>query len=707
MQSTFCKSYCFFVSQLRYSSKLKVKLEANEFLNEFKKKFHLESIDDWNSITRNQIKLHGGNHLFKKYSLFDLKCIACPEGKLTFKPSPKPSKYWENKENVQNFLSNLKEKLNLKTKEDWNSITHKEIRLYGGNSLLYKYSLYELKCLAFPEGKSIYKVKKSSGYWNNEENVVQFLLEFGEKFNLKTREDWNLITQKQIKLHGGGRLFNKYSLYELKCLGFPDGKLYFNNSPKASGYWNNKENLLNFLKELKEKLNLESQEDWDLLTWNKIQLHGGGGLFYKYSLNELKKLGFPKGNFNTEENTLKYLDNKENLLEFLNKLKEKLNLHSFEDWNSLTHKMVESNGGSSWLKKYSLFELKCFGFPDGKLKFTSENKPAGFWNNQENVLQFLNELKEKLNLQSFEDWNSIHWNKLALYGGNSLREKYSLYELKCFGFPDGKLKFNSENKPAGYWNNQENVLQFLDDVRVELNLNSANDWNSITYKQIESFGGGSLLQKYSLYELKCLGFPDGKHIFDPTPKPSGYWDDENNILNFIKDLKENYNLQTIEDWNRLSKKQIQFLGGDGLVSKLSINKIIKLQNPNVNIKFLKNSSKRSSQRWLFLQVKKLFPDDEVVEDYFHSEISRETGFSVQFDVFLINKNIAIEYHGQQHYEDLPFAFSPVEMYKTRDEEKIKLCSKYGISLVVIPYWWDNQLDSLKTTLDNVVRSIVK
>ena len=108
--------------------------------------------------------------------------------------------------------------------------------------------------------------------------------------------------------------------------------------------------------------------------------------------------------------------------------------------------------------------------------------------------------------------------------------------------------------------------------------------------------------------------------------------------------------------------------------------------------------KRSSQRWLFLQVKKLYPHEEIVEDYFHPEISRISGANVQFDIFMIERNIAIEYHGKQHYEDIPSRFSPVETYKHRDVEKQKLCSEHGIQLIVIPYWWDNKLDSLKETL---------
>ena len=65
---------------------------------------------------------------------------------------------------------------------------------------------------------------------------------------------------------------------------------------------------------------------------------------------------------------------------------------------------------------------------------------------------------------------------------------------------------------------------------------------------------------------------------------------------------------------------------------------------------------------------------------------------------MIERNIAIEYHGQHHYEDIPDGFSNLETNKNRDTEKEKLCSEHGIQLIVIPYWWDNKLDSLRETL---------
>ena len=107
--------------------------DIHQFLSKIKEKYNLNTPEDWNSIKAQHIQSNGGIRLLSKYSLYEIKCIACPEGKSTFN---KPSGYWENQENIVNFLSQIKEKYNLNTPEDWNSITQKHIQSNGGRSLL-------------------------------------------------------------------------------------------------------------------------------------------------------------------------------------------------------------------------------------------------------------------------------------------------------------------------------------------------------------------------------------------------------------------------------------------------------------------------------------------------------------------------------------------------------------------------------------------
>ena len=629
------------------------------------------------------------------------------------KPIKQRYGYWNIQENIDNFLLKIKGKYNLNTPDDWNSITREHIQVNGGNTLLCKYSMYDIKCMACPEGASSFYKQQPSGYWENQENIDNFLSKLKLKYNLNTPEDWDSITWDQIQSNGGRTLLKKYSMYDIKCMACPEGKLKFKKTPFPPGYWENQENIDNFLSKIKEKYNLNTPEDWNSITKKLIGSNGGISLLSKYSMFEIKCMACPDGKstFSLQKQPVGYWENEENVLHFLSQIKIKYNLNTPEDWNSITREHIRSNGGGSLFKNYTIYELKCMACPEGKSSFTDPPVAAGYWESKKNIDKFLSKMKEKYNLNTPEDWNTI--TKDFIYNeGKGLLKHYSIFEIKCMACPEGKSIFNN---PPGYWENQENIDNFLSKLKEKYNLNTPEDWNSITTTHIQTNGGNTLLSKYSIFEIKCLACPEGKSIFNNPPQrySLGYWEIQENIDNFLSKIIEKYNLITPEDWKRISKLQITTEGGRGLFnSKLYSEIKIKFETPNETTKFIpfsklisKSNSrtyKRASQRWLFLQIQKLFPGEEIVEDYFHSEISRISGFNIQFDIFMIGRNIAIEYHGKHHYEDIPSGFGNLETYKQRDVEKGKLCLEHGVQLIVIPYWWDNKLDSLRSFLNSKI-----
>ena len=680
---------------------------VQDFIFSLKEKLNLQTPDDWNKITQNQIKLLGGSTLLTRYSMYEIKKLGCPEGEKLYNKPSKPSGYWDKEENIQNFIEDLRKNLNLKTIDDWNNITTKQIKLFGGSFLLNKYSLFDIKCLGFPEGKELFKLPlKPPKYWDNKENIQNFISYLKEKLSLKTIDDWNKITFQQIRSMGGSGLLIKITLYELKCMGCPEGKFIFEDtSNKPSGYWCDDKNIKKFIEKLRINYKLKTIDDWNTLTQKQIKSFGGSSLLTKYSLSEIKAMGCPEGKF-LFENINKpsgYWDKEENIQRFIKDLRKNLNLKTVDDWNCVTQKQIKSLGGNTLLAKYSLTKIKVMGCPEGKLIFEETNKPPGYWDDNDNIQKFIDTIRNNFNLKSVDDWNSLTTKQIVNFGGYSLLNKFSLFEIKCLGFPNGENVFMKPKKSAGYWDKEENILKFLKQIKEKLNLKTIEDWNTLSTNDIISFGGSMLFNNYSLYDIKCLGYPDGKLQFDEPNKHPGFWDNNENIQLFLNKLKQKYNICSPDDWKRISKTQVYSSGGGGFISKCILNQENRneLEKKFPEIQYLSQKSKlvgRSSQRWLFLQVQKLFPNEEIVEDYFHSEISRENGFSVQFDIFLINRNIAIEYHGKQHYEDIPTGFGPLEMYKTRDVEKQKICKRFGIDLIIIPYWWDNDIESLRETI---------
>ena len=108
----------------------------------------------------------------------------------------------------------------------------------------------------------------------------------------------------------------------------------------------------------------------------------------------------------------------------------------------------------------------------------------------------------------------------------------------------------------------------------------------------------------------------------------------------------------------------------------------------------KNRDKRSVQRQLLIQVAQLLGDSvEIIEDFQHQELTRISGANVSFDLYIPQYQLAIEYHGEHHFNEIP-SFGSLELYQARDNEKKKLCEEHNIQLVTVPYWWDKSSDSL-------------
>ena len=83
---------------------------------------------------------------------------------------------------------------------------------------------------------------------------------------------------------------------------------------------------------------------------------------------------------------------------------------------------------------------------------------------------------------------------------------------------------------------------------------------------------------------------------------------------------------------------------------------------------------------------------EIFEDYILPLTPKESGESsrtlnMQLDLFIPKLNLAFEYQGQQHFQDV-FFFGITRQYIIRDELKKKYCEENEITLIDIPYWWD-------------------
>jgi hypothetical protein len=84
-------------------------------------------------------------------------------------------------------------------------------------------------------------------------------------------------------------------------------------------------------------------------------------------------------------------------------------------------------------------------------------------------------------------------------------------------------------------------------------------------------------------------------------------------------------------------------------------------------------------------------------DYKHEACKFNSGKLMQLDVFIPTLSLAFEYQGGQHYHHSQIYGSPVKQ-QMRDNEKKEACNLAGISLICIPYWWNEKIESVAATI---------
>ncbi len=118
------------------------------------------------------------------------------------------------------------------------------------------------------------------------------------------------------------------------------------------------------------------------------------------------------------------------------------------------------------------------------------------------------------------------------------------------------------------------------------------------------------------------------------------------------------------------------------VVRTSIEKQISQRNAEDEIRGLLGISQITS-KWiseieLLKIVREIFPDIKVIPQASPDWLGLQ-----QFDIFIPEMQLAIEYQGRQHYEPVDFFGGEEGFLRTqeRDKKKARLCSENGIQLV--------------------------
>lgn len=537
------------------------------------------------------------------------------------------------------IMNQVNEELNIKDLEEWYHMRPQAIRQANCKPLkqmLKRYeSIFDALNIIFYEKKwDISKMHHKFVDWDNINHQKSFVERIKERLDVKNDEDWAKIPTKDLK----------------------------------------KEFPAEWVKKLREKAEEEGEKTME--GYEKILLQLIPGIQWK------------KASLKIKENQRRVFDD----------IARKLNIKTQRDWRDVTDETIRKLGGKMILTYYqsSVFATLQNIYPEYEWDVFEHRShlPLHFLKSKENQRKLMENIGKKLGIKQVEDWINVKETVFRRNGGEALIKYYrNFFTLLQSVYPEKKWNiFERDYVPYKFWKEKANRRKFMDEISSKLGITKLDDWYDINERTFAAFGGGGLLTYYkNLFELLKDVYPE--HSWDVNSKkqlPRQYWDAEENQIQFLQEMKIRYKIEKPTDWYRISKSQILSLRASGLLrGKEGICWLLKKHYPNFpwdESKFL-IANKKSVQRVLFQFIKQLFGNYEIVEEFTHEQLTRIKGKAIEFDVFIPQLSVAFEYHGEHHYYDIP-KFGPVEMYQTRDLEKLEIAKQNSIHFIVVPYWWD-------------------
>ena len=612
----------------------------------------------------------------------------------------KENKYWCNSQNQIEFMNNLFYSSKLNNLDDFLKIKVNGLLKQRGRGLLAHYhnNYYELLTSLYPNYPFDFQTKKQKGYWKSLDNQRLFMTSLFHTLKLTKLDDWKTVSLVTIRQHGGRGILAQHNdnLFDLLLYIYPSHPWLFKRK-KSNGFWTQFDHSRDFLISLYEKFRFQSLDEFTKVNKKCIVENGGKYLLsiYNNDLSRLLSSNFPNYPWPPSFDLSLFYNNNDD-----------------DDSNIMNNSNLKVQNNNRKLKmKISIPNFK-------KL-----NKDKKWWHKIENQGEYMDHLYHYLKLQSLDDWKLQDISIIQNYNGKILSKQYQnriRYLLRSI-YPNFPWNFK-ERKSIKYWRSTLNQRNFMNELFDKLKLKSIGDFKSITRKEIKQNGGKSILQFYrNLYSLFSTLYPSSFCYSNWNSHPSFYSDDINNINDNENDINNNNlfnNLDYSRDfWNDIKPKtkKEKFLK---LINKYQIRKKedwyrfgaippkklisqLKTHFPNEkwSIYQFTKKSKKSKQRNLFLILSSIFPHFLMLENYRHPFLASSITKSIlELDLYFPSLQLAIEYQGEQHFDDFPSTFSPLILYQMNDLEKKKLCDKLQLHLVVIPYWSDLSSHSLLFSL---------
>ena len=353
------------------------------------------------------------------------------------------------------------------------------------------------------------------------------------------------------------------------------------NNKVKQGTWKNIENHKIYMDWLGLQLGYKISEDWYKISQKDIYNNFGGGLlpnYYNGSPLQLLKSVYPKENWlpwKFRTTSMGFWKDKKNHKIYMDWLDRQLGYKTLDDWYKISVKDIINNDGGGLLDRYngSPLQLLKSVYPEKNWlpwKFTITCN--GYWKDKKNHKIYMDWLRLQLGYKTPEDWYKISQKDFINNDGDGLLVSHyngsPLQILKSVYPEENWLPWKFTLTSMGFWKDRKNHKIYMDWFRLQLGYKNHEDWYNISVKDIRNNDGGGLLQYYNNSPSQLLKSVYPKKNWLPwkfTHTPMGYWDDIENHKIYMDWLGTQLGYKILEDWYKISKKDIINNDGGGLL----------------------------------------------------------------------------------------------------------------------------------------------
>ena len=671
-----------------------IKIEKHrEVMDQIFLKMGLKSFDDWLNVSNSKLRYKGANKTLLEYQN-DVKTLlknVYPNYPWNFESNGR--NILNTRENQLQFMEILFYKLNLQSLEDWKSCSQRSIRNNGGTSLFsyhFDKDLGKLLTSLYPNYPWKFHPSFSSPrkYFSSLDNKKNLLNEIFCKLELTTLDDWLKVSISKIQINGGECVLSHYKENMKNLLPgiYPN---YPWNSCETwefigSDWIQSIQKQQKFMHYLFKKFNLQTIDNWLYVPILKISQNGGERLVSHYE-KDIKKLLlsiYPQHNWNFDHlspNQNKSIDIRRRRMDLLyNKLK----LQNLDDWCRVSSYKFDTVTGKNLLTYYYkgvMRKLLNDIYPNYPWDFDLLVKTSKNFDNINNRRLFMDNAFTKLKLQNFDDWLPNQYKILKFNGGRKLLQRYNGNFEKLFTILYPNYSWN-------FYSLKENQLIIMEKLFKKFNLKTLDDWLHVARFKITKQGGKRLLHFYN----------GNFHILLKTLYPNHLWEfDKKNspaLLGKFLSIIKQYSIRKKNDWYRVNTEVYHM----DLIQRLEqIYPDEKWRRKDFYLR-----AKKSVQRLLYSLVESTYLPYFIIENYHHPLLLNSSDVPLEYDIFIPALNLAFEYQGEQHFDDMPVTSGSIEHSQIRDQWKVTLSEQLSVKLILIPFWWDKTLSTLLSALNS-------